>query len=230
MIQTLGLTKSFGRRRAVDDVTVDFSAGSVTALLGLNGAGKTTLLRLIAGLDRPDRGRVTVCDRNTRDGLRRIGVHLGPEAMDPRHTVVRHLSWLAALSGTASPHLEDVLADTGLSEQRGDRIGRLSLGARQRLSIAATLLGDPPVLLFDEPLNGLDVPGIIWFRSLLRRLASEGRTVVIATHLLGEVTLTADHIAVLADGRLSTTGELAELAPAGTDTREWLETTVSECV
>lgn len=229
MIQIQELTKAFDRTRALDGVTAEFRPGSVTALLGLNGAGKTTLLRLIAGLDRPDSGVVTVCGRDPRDCIGLQGVHLGPSAMDPRHTVARHLSWLAALAGHRNACVEEILADTGLAEQRRDPIGRLSLGARQRLSIAATLLGDPPVLLFDEPLNGLDVPGIVWFRSLLQRLAAEGRTVVIATHLLAEVAQTADHIAVLVDGRLHTAGELAELTPVGADAREWLEATVLEC-
>lgn len=229
MIQIHELTKAFGRTCAVDGVTVEFAPGSVTALLGLNGAGKTTLLRLIAGLDGPDGGSVTVCGRRPRACIGLQGVHLGPSAMDPRHTVGRHLSWLAALAGHGHAHVERLLADIGLADQRRDPIGRLSLGARQRLSIGATLLGDPPVLLFDEPLNGLDVPGIVWFRALLQRLAGEGRTVVIASHLLAEVALTADHIAVLVDGRLHTAGELAELTPVGADAREWLEATVLEC-
>lgn len=230
MIETSELTKSFGGRRAVDSVTSEFPAGSVTALLGLNGAGKTTLLRLIAGLDRPDEGAVAVCGQSRPDDPRLLGVHLGPDAMNPGHTVRRHLSWLAALSGLSPSHVEAVLDETGLLEQRSVRIGRLSLGARQRLAIAGALLGEPRALLFDEPLNGLDVPGIVWFRALLRRLAAAGRTVVIATHLLGEVTLTADRIALLVDGRLEALGALEQLTPAGEDTREWLETTLLERV
>lgn len=229
MIQTRGLTRAFGDRRAIDDVTVDFPEGSVTALLGLNGAGKTTLLRLIAGLDRPDDGAVTVCGQPQRDDPRLLGVHLGPEAMDPRHTVLRHLSWLAALFGGEHAHVEEVLVDVGLKNHRRERIGSLSLGARQRLAIGSALIGQPRALLFDEPLNGLDVPGIVWFRTLLRRLADAGCTVVVATHLLGEVALTADRIVLLVDGRLRAVGELHQLAPTGADTREWLETTLLEC-
>lgn len=229
MIQTQGLAKTFGGRRAIDNVTADFPAGTVTALLGLNGAGKTTLLRLIAGLDRPDAGSVTVCGHHRRDDPRLLGVHLGPDAMDPRHTVLRHLSWLAALYGVAGARVEEVLDDVGLPEHRSERIGSLSLGARQRLAIGSALLGEPRALLFDEPLNGLDVPGIVWFRSLLRRLADAGCTVVVATHLLGEVALSADRVALLVDGRLRAAGELQQLAPVEADIREWLEATLLEC-
>ncbi len=229
MIEIVGLTKAFNGHLEVDNVTVEFPAGSVTALLGLNGAGKTTLLRLIAGLDTPDSGTVTVCGRRPAEDPRLSGIHLGPDAMNPRHTVERHLSWLAALIGIDTARTSEVLADVGLHDLRHQRIGRLSLGARQRLAIASTLLSEPQVLMFDEPLNGLDVPGIVWFRKLLNRLAADGRTVVVATHLLGEVALTADRIAVLEGGRLRATGELTQLAPSGVDTREWLESTLLEC-
>ncbi len=229
MIEVLGLSKSFGSHRAVDDVTLTFPAGSVTALLGLNGAGKTTLLRLLAGLTRPDRGTIAVCGRRPGQDPRVLGFHLGPAAMNPRHTVHRHLSWLAALSGIDDARLDTVLLETELHADRSRRIDRLSLGMRQRVAIAGTLLADPHTLLFDEPLNGLDVPGIVWFRSLVRRLADQGRTVVVATHLLGEVVLTADHVALLGRGRMQAAGELARLAPNGADTRQWLEATLLEC-
>jgi len=228
VIEIIGLTKAFRGRRAVDDVSAEFPSGAVTALLGLNGAGKTTLLRLIAGLDRPDAGTIRIHARPSGGDPRLVGFHLGPDAMDPRHTVARHLRWLAALNGVDTGRVDAVLADTGLTERRRDRIDRLSLGMRQRVAIAGALLAEPRALLFDEPLNGLDVPGIVWFRALLRRLADQGRTVVVATHLLGEVALTADHIAVLVDGRIGISGELSELAPAGADPRGWLETTLLE--
>lgn len=229
MIEVVGLTKSFGGRRAVDEVTTVFPGGAVTALLGLNGAGKTTLLRLLAGLARPDRGTVTVAGRPPGGDPRLLGLHLGPAAMNPRHTVQRHVSWLATLAGVDAGRVDEVLAETGLAEHRTRRIDRLSLGTRQRVAIAGSLLADPHALLFDEPLNGLDVPGIVWFRALLRRLAAQGRTVVVATHLLSEVALTADHIALLVAGRLRTTGELERLTPDGADVRDWLETTLLEC-
>ena len=170
-----------------------------------------------------------VCGHQWRGDPRLLGVHLGPDAMDPRHTVMRHLSWLAALARIGSSRIEETLADVGLHDLRSERIGQLSLGARQRLAIAGTLLAEPQALLFDEPLNGLDVTGIVWFRSLLRRLATAGCTVVVATHLLGEVALTADRIALLDGGRLRAVGELRQLTPAGADAREWLEVTLLEC-
>ncbi|MCV7279808.1 ABC transporter ATP-binding protein [Mycolicibacterium flavescens] len=228
-IDAVGVTKSFGRRRAVDGVTVSFPAGAVTALLGLNGAGKTTLLRILGGLTRPDTGTVTVCGTPAGADPLLSGFHLGPAAMNPGHTVHRHLRWLAALSGIGDARIDEVLAETGLNDHRAQRIAGLSLGLRQRVAVAGTLLADPPTVLFDEPLNGLDVPGIVWFRSLVRELADRGRTVVVATHLLGEVALTADHIVLLRDGRVHATGDLGQLTPAGADTREWLESTLLEC-
>lgn len=229
MIETRGLTKAFGTLRAVDDLTVVFPAGSVTALLGLNGAGKTTLLRLMAGLDRPDRGTVTICGRRPAGDAGLVGVHLGPGAGDPRHTVWRHLCWLAALAGAAADRPAEVLDETGLRTVRSERIGSLSLGARQRLAIAGALLCQPRALLFDEPLNGLDVPGVVWFRGLLRQLADTGCTVVLATHLLDEVTRTADRIAILDGGRLRVIGSLEDAIPAGAQRQQWLESALMEC-
>ncbi len=221
MIQTRDLTKSFGANRAVEDVTVTFPAGTVTALLGLNGAGKTTLLSLLAGLIPPDAGGLTVCGG--------AAAHLGPGAMNPRHTVEQHLRWLAALAGLDAARVPEVLGIAELAALRRTRIRALSLGLRQRVAIAGTLLCRPRVLLFDEPLNGLDVPGVLWFRGLLRELAADGATVVIATHLLAEVVLTAGRVAILQRGRLRIDGPLADLVPADADAREWLESTLMEC-
>ncbi|MCV7155417.1 ABC transporter ATP-binding protein [Mycolicibacterium pyrenivorans] len=229
MIEIIGLTKTFGGSPAVDDVTVTFPASSVTALLGLNGAGKTTLLRGIAGLDRPDGGTVTVCGQQPCGDPRLVGVHLGPGALNPRHTVWRHLCWVAALAGIDTARVTEALVETGLSGGRAERIGSLSLGARQRLAIAGALLGAPRALLFDEPLNGLDVPGIIWFRGLLRRLADRGCTVVVATHMLGEVVLSADRITVLDRGRLRVAGALDDAVPADAAAQQWLESTLMGC-
>lgn len=232
MIATSHLAKDFGPTRAVADVTLRLPAGSVTALLGLNGAGKSTLLRLIAGLERPDSGTVTVCGRPPYGQPQLVGTHLGPAALDPRHTVARHLSWLAALAGTDAGAVETVLETAGLTARRGQRIAGLSLGARQRVAIAGALLCRPRVLLFDEPLNGLDVPGIVWFRGLLRDLAASGCTVVVASHLLAEVVLSADRVVVLRDGRVALDGDLADVIPAGADPRDWLEATLldrAEC-
>lgn len=226
MIETDRLTKRFGTATAVDNVTVTFPAGAVTYLLGLNGAGKTTLLRLIAGLSTPDGGSVTVCGRrlrDERDPMRVLGSSLEPGVMNPRHTVRRHLAWLAALGGLDATRIPAVLTDTGLDVIAAQRVSTLSLGARQRLAIAGALLGDPAAIVLDEPLNGLDVPGIVWLRGLLRRLADEGRTVVVASHLLSEVVLTADRVVVLRDGRVDRDVPFGDLAPAGVDPREHLE-------
>ncbi|QZT64037.1 ABC transporter ATP-binding protein [Mycolicibacterium austroafricanum] len=229
MIETHRMAKSFGSKRALDDVTVTFPAGAVTALLGLNGAGKTTLLRLIAGLDRPDGGTVTVSGRAPFGDPQLVGVHLGPDALDPRHTVARHLRWLAALAGVDDGRVAQVLEETGLSAKRRHRIGGLSLGARQRLSIGGALLCRPQALLFDEPLNGLDVPGIVWFRGLLRQLADTGCVVVVATHLLAEVVLSADRVILLEAGQPRVDGALADVIPAGAQPRDWLESTLLDC-
>lgn len=226
MIELTGLAKSFRGRRAIDDVTLRIPSGTVTCVLGLNGAGKTTLLRLIAGLDDPDRGSVLVCGRRLReqiDPMRLLGVHLGPDRLDPRRTAVQHLRWLAAMGGIETKRIDEVLAEVGMSSHRTARISSLSLGARQRLAIAGALLGDPAATLFDEPLNGLDVPGIVWFRRLLRRLGDSGNTVVVATHLLGEVALTADRLVVLDGGTVVAAGPVDESVPAGVDVREHLE-------
>ncbi|WKG02259.1 ABC transporter ATP-binding protein [Mycolicibacterium sp. HK-90] len=227
MIEVCGLDKAFGDTAALADVTASFPPATVTGLLGLNGAGKTTLLRLIAGLEKPDRGTVAVWGKAIGDHaepMRVLGVHFDQSAMDPRHSALRHLSWLAALGDIAPRCIDEVLGRVGLAEHRGRRIAHLSTGARQRLAIASALLAEPRVLIFDEPVNGLDVPGIVWLRELLRQLASEGCTVVVASHLLGEVALTADRLLVLERGRVAAEGNLDEIVPPGADPRRYLET------
>ncbi|MGB0971512.1 MAG: ABC transporter ATP-binding protein [Mycobacterium sp.] len=229
MIELTQVTKTFEARPAVSDVTVTFPTGSVTALLGLNGAGKTTLLRLIAGLDRPDQGTVSVCGQRPSGNPQLVGAHLGPGVGNPRHTVWRHLCWLAGLAGTATAQAAEVLGETGLHSARSERIGGLSLGARQRLAIASALLCRPRAVLFDEPLNGLDVLGVVWVRNLLRQLADAGCTVVVATHMLGEVLLTADRIAILDGGRLRVTSSLQDAIPTHAEGQRWLESELMEC-
>lgn len=226
MIEVSGLCKRFGATRAVDEVSITAPSGAVTALLGLNGAGKTTLLRLIADLDRPDAGTVRVSGRDPRRESRPtslLGVHLGADAMSPRRTTWQHLSWLAALSGTPSSRVEEVLAEVGLHGRRDARIVTLSLGSRQRLAIAAALLTDPAAVILDEPLNGLDVAGIVWLRALLRRLADEGRSVLVASHVLGEIVCTADELVILERGKVAVAGPLNSIVPQGADARDWLE-------
>ncbi|MED5813911.1 ATP-binding cassette domain-containing protein [Mycolicibacterium sp. 050232] len=226
MIEVCGLTKAFADAPALAGVTASFPPGTVTGLLGLNGAGKTTLLRVIAGLERPDSGTVTLCGRRLdvhTDPMRLLGVHLDPTTMDPRHTARRHLSWLAALGDIDRRRIDEVLAEVGLADLRHRRIAKLSMGARQRLAIAGALLAEPQVLIFDEPVNGLDVPGIVWLRKLLRRLAGEGCTIVVASHLLGEVALTADRLLVMERGRVAAAGRVDEIVPTDADPREHLE-------
>jgi ABC-2 type transport system ATP-binding protein len=226
MIDVEAVSKSYGRCRAVSDVSLSIPAGTVTGLLGLNGAGKSTLLRLIAGLESPDRGAVSIDGlrlRQVRDPARLVGAHFGPTLLDPRHTVVRHLRWLAALGGLEASRVDTVLAMAELTALGHRRIAGLSLGARQRVAIAGALLGDPEVLVLDEPVNGLDVPGIVWLRHLLRDLAARGRVVIVASHLLAEVVLTADRVVIMADGRVAVDGSLGDVVPSGADPREHLE-------
>jgi ABC-2 type transport system ATP-binding protein len=205
MIEVRGLTKRYGTVVAVDDLTFDVAPGVVTAFLGRNGAGKSTTLRMLLGLDRPTRGTARIDGRAYADlpaPLRAVGALLDSSAAHPGRTGRDHLRWLAAGNGIPSGRVSDVLRLVDLSTDAGRRVRGYSLGMRQRLGIAAALLGDPPVLLLDEPTNGLDAEGIRWLRAFLRELAAEGRTVVVSSHLMGEVGLTADHLLVVGRGRL----------------------------
>jgi ABC-2 type transport system ATP-binding protein len=205
VIQTRHLSKRYGTVTAVDDVTFDVPAGNVTALLGRNGAGKSTTLRVLLGLDRPTAGTARVDGRAYADletPLRTVGALLDSGAAHPGRTARAHLRWLAASNGLPAGRTREVLDLVDLGAVADRRVGGYSLGMRQRLGIAAALLGDPPVLLLDEPANGLDAEGIRWLRALLRRLAAEGRTVLLSSHLMGEVERTADHLVVIDRGRL----------------------------
>ena len=205
MIEVRGLSKHYGLVVAVDDLTFDVAPGVVTALLGRNGAGKSTTLRVLLGLDRPTRGSARIDGRSYADlsaPLRAVGALLDSGAAHPGRTGRDHLRWLAATNGIPARRVADVLDLVDLSADADRRVGGYSLGMRQRLGVAAALLGDPAVLLLDEPTNGLDPEGIRWLRTCLRELAAEGRTVVVSSHLMGEVELTADHLLVLGRGRL----------------------------
>ncbi|MGY1716016.1 ATP-binding cassette domain-containing protein [Geodermatophilus sp. SYSU D01106] len=205
MIEVRGLGKRYGPVVAVDDLTFDVPAGSVTALLGRNGAGKSTTLRMLLGLDRPSAGTARIAGRafaDLRAPLRTAGALLDSSAAHPGRTARDHLRWLAATHRIPRERVDAVLELTGLREAADRRVRAFSLGMRQRLGIAAALLGDPAVLLLDEPVNGLDADGIRWLRSFLRDLAGEGRTVLLSSHLLGEVERTADHLLVIGRGRL----------------------------
>ena len=218
-----GLTKSFRGVLAVDEVSAVALPGQVTALLGPNGAGKTTTLRMLLGLVAPDRGTATFDGRRYDElpvPVRQVGAVLEASGYHPGRTALDHLRVLTTASGLPEDAPGRVLAETGLAADARRRVGQFSLGMRQRLGLAAAMLGDPAVLVLDEPTNGLDPPGVRWLRGYLRRLADEGRTVLLSSHALSEVELTADHVLVLAHGRLLRSSTLAALrAEAGVGSR-----------
>jgi ABC-2 type transport system ATP-binding protein len=214
MIDVGGLTKRYGSATAVDDLSFTVEAGQVTGFLGPNGAGKTTTMRMIVGLAAPDRGSVTVDGRRYADfpvPLTEVGALLDAGAVHPGRTAYDHLRALAASNGLPRCRVGEVLARTGMDAVAGKRAGGFSLGMRQRLGIAATLLGDPQVLIFDEPVNGLDPEGIRWVRELMRSLAAEGRAVLVSSHLMSEMAQTADHLVVVGRGRLIADTSVSEL-------------------
>ena len=205
MIRLDGLTKRYGRTLAVDGLTFEVRPGHVTGFLGPNGAGKSTTMRLILGLDAPTAGTVTiggVAYRRMRRPLYEVGATLEAAAVHPGRSARAHLTALAQSNGIARRRVDEVLGTVGLEAVRDRRVGTFSLGMTQRLGVAAALLGDPGVLLLDEPVNGLDPEGVAWIRGLLRSLAKEGRTVFVSSHLMAEMALTADRLIVLGRGRL----------------------------
>ncbi|MEU4657080.1 ATP-binding cassette domain-containing protein [Streptomyces sp. NPDC023723] len=204
-IELRALTKEYGSRRAVDDVTCTVRPGRVTGFLGPNGAGKSTTMRLVLGLDRPTAGTATLGGRpyaTFDEPLRHVGALLDVHAAHGSRTARDHLRVLAASNRLPGRRVAEVLAETGIAPVARRRVRTYSLGMRQRLGIAAALLGDPGVVLLDEPSNGLDPEGIVWIRELLRRLAAEGRTVLVSSHLMNETASFADHLVVLGRGRL----------------------------
>ena len=218
-IELNGLTKSFRDLVAVDDVSAVAQPGQVTALLGPNGAGKTTTLRMLLGLVAPSGGTALVGGRRydeLTEPLRQVGAVLEASGYHPGRTALDHLRILATAARLPSDAPTRVLAETGLAADARRRVGEFSLGMRQRLGLATAMLGDPGVLVLDEPTNGLDPPGVRWLRGYVRQLADEGRTVLLSSHALSEVELIADHVLVLAHGRLLRSSSLAALrAEAG---------------
>jgi len=205
MISVSHLTKRYGSVTAVDDVTFTVGQGKVTGFLGPNGAGKSTTMGMMLGLDAPTAGTATidgVAYRDLEHPLRMVGALLDPGALDPKRTSVGHLRWLAASNRIPSAWVDHVLGMVGLENVANRRAGSLSLGMRQRLGLAAALLGDPHTLILDEPFNGLDPDGILWLRGLIRNFADDGRTVFLSSHLMAEMALTADHLVVITQGRL----------------------------
>jgi len=215
MIEARGLVKRYGATLAVDRLSFDVRPGMVTGFLGPNGSGKSTTMRLILGLDAPNAGAVRIGGRRYHDlawPLREVGALLEAGAFHPGRSARAHLAALAASNGIGRARVDEVLDVVGLTEVAGRRAGRFSLGMAQRLGIAAALLGDPGVLVLDEPVNGLDPEGIRWIRDLLRSLAAQGRVVFVSSHLISEMAQTADHLVVIGQGRLLADTSVAELS------------------
>jgi ABC-2 type transport system ATP-binding protein len=215
VIEIRDLTKRYGPTLAVDALSVDIRPGTVTGFLGPNGSGKSTTMRLILGLDEPDRGQALIRGVRYRDlrwPLRDVGALLETRAFHPGRSARSHLAALAASNDIPAARVDEVLAMVGLDTAGRRRAGGFSLGMAQRLGLAAALLGNPRVLLLDEPVNGLDPEGVRWIRDLMRSLASEGRTVLVSSHLISEMALTADRLVVIGRGRLLADTTVAELS------------------
>ncbi|HEX6359692.1 ABC transporter ATP-binding protein [Actinophytocola sp.] len=205
MIEAVGLSKRYGKTLAVDNLSFTVQPGRVTGFLGPNGAGKSTTMRMILGLDAPTGGDVRIDGQKYRQlhqPLRKIGALLDAKWVHPNRSARAHLRWLAKSNKLPASRVDDVLELVGLTDVANRRAGGFSLGMSQRLGIAAALLGDPEVLLFDEPVNGLDPEGILWIRRFMHRLADEGRTVFVSSHLLSEMALTAQELVVIGRGKL----------------------------
>ncbi|QEO13916.1 ABC transporter ATP-binding protein [Agromyces intestinalis] len=221
MIEARGLTKRYGDRLAVDDLTFTVRPGAVTGFLGPNGAGKSTTMRMILGLTRPTSGTVTIDGRRFADGaapLAQAGALLDAKAVHPGRTAYHHLLALAATHGIPKRRVLEVIELTGLERVAAKRVGGFSLGMGQRLGIAGALLGDPRVLILDEPVNGLDPEGVRWVRRLARHYAAEGRTVFLSSHLMSEVAVTADQVIVIGRGRILADASVAEIVGNATAT------------
>jgi ABC-2 type transport system ATP-binding protein len=205
MIEARDLTKRYGDKLAVDHLSFTVQPGKVTGFLGPNGAGKSTTMRLILGLDRANEGSATIDGRayaDLPDPLRTVGALLEAKSVHPGRSAANHLLFLAQSQGLPKTRVDEVLELVGLKDVARKRAGNFSLGMSQRLGIAAALLGDPRVLLLDEPVNGLDPEGVLWVRNLMKYLASEGRTILVSSHLMNEMAVTADHLIVIGRGRL----------------------------
>jgi ABC-2 type transport system ATP-binding protein len=223
MIEARGLVKHYRHVPAVDDLSFDVRPGTVTGFLGPNGAGKSTTMRMIIGLDRPDKGQVRIDGRQFADlrwPLREVGALLEARAFHPGRTARAHLAALAVSNAIPAQRVDEVLAITGMEKAANRRAGKFSLGMSQRLGIAAALLGDPRVLILDEPVNGLDPEGIRWIRTLLRDLAAQGRTVLVSSHLISEIAHTADQLIVIGQGRLLAQTTVAELSARASSLEE----------
>ncbi len=226
-IEARGLRKSFGPTLALDGMTFSVAPGQVTGFVGPNGAGKTTTMRVILGLDAPDEGSALVGGRPypaLRCPLTHLGSLLDAAALQPSRTGRSHLLWLAHSQGLGARRVDAVLGQVGLDKAARRRAGGYSLGMRQRLGIAAALLGDPPALMMDEPFNGMDPEGIIWMRGLLRSLAAQGRAVLVSSHLMSELEGTADHLVIAGRGKVIADTPTRDLLAAVSGDRVTLRT------
>ena len=217
------LTKRYGRITAVDDLTFTLEPGRVTGFVGRNGAGKTTTLRILLGLTSATSGTATVAGQryaDLRDPLRHVGALIDPDCFHPGRTGRNALRTVARLARITDTRVDEVLDLVDLTDAAGRRVGGYSLGMRQRLALAAALLGDPGTLVLDEPANGLDPDGVRWLRSLIRGLGEQGRSVLVSSHLLAELAQTVDEVIVIEQGRLVAQDRIAALADTGTETLE----------
>jgi ABC-2 type transport system ATP-binding protein len=230
-IEVTGLRKRFGRTVALDGMSFTVRPGQVTGFVGPNGAGKSTTMRVILGLDAPDAGQALVCGlryQSLRRPLTRIGSLLDASALQPGRTGRNHLLWLARSQGLPGGRADAVLTQVGLGKAARRRGGGYSLGMRQRLGIAAALLGDPPILILDEPFNGMDPEGIIWMRGFLASLAAQGRAVLVSSHLMGELQDTAGHLVIVGRGKVIADAPVADLLAAVSDGRVTVRSTARE--
>jgi ABC-2 type transport system ATP-binding protein len=227
-IEVSGLHKRFGRTVALDGMTFTVQPGEVTGFVGPNGAGKSTTMRVILGLDAPDTGTALIGGQrylSLRHPLSHVGSLLDAAALQPSRSARNHLLWLAHSQGLTARRVDAVIEQAGLERAARRKAGGYSLGMRQRLGIAAAMLGDPPVLMFDEPFNGMDPEGIVWMRGFLRSLAEQGRAVLVSSHLMAELEDSADHLVVVGRGKVIADTSVAELIAAASDDRVSLRTT-----
>jgi ABC-2 type transport system ATP-binding protein len=216
-IEIDGLRKRFGSTQALDGMTFTVRPGQVTGFVGPNGAGKSTTMRVVVGLDAPDAGTATIGGRpyhSLKNPLRHLGTLLDAGALQPSRSARNHLLWLAHSQGLTAQRVDEVIGQAGLASVARRKAGGYSLGMRQRLGIAAAMLGDPPILMLDEPFNGLDPEGIVWMRGYLRGLAAQGRAVLVSSHLMSELQDTADHLVVVGRGKVIADTSVAELIRA----------------
>jgi ABC-2 type transport system ATP-binding protein len=229
-IAVTGLRKRFGSTLALDGMTFIVRPGQVTGFVGPNGAGKSTTMRVILGLDAPDQGSALISGQpypRLRRPLSHIGAMLDAAALQPGRTARNHLLWLAHSQGLSGGRVDEVIEQAGLATAARRKAGGFSLGMRQRLGIAAAMLGDPPVLMFDEPFNGMDPEGIVWMRGYLRALAAQGRAVLVSSHLMSELQDAADHLIVAGRGKVIADTSVAALIAAASGDRVTLRTSAA---